>query len=194
MEDLIKINGNEIALADLKKSVETRIAVLNAVVVDLDNPKACDTLRTDTNKYIKGYESMVASAIDDYCRPLKESLDPILEVLKPLKEANKDLSDRILEAKKLAFRSEVKAVWTDMALAGDGEVPPFDECFDEKWYGKPKIVWYKLLAMAIQQGNRKNEQANFVIRLKTDYRTLADIESFFIDKGINYRVENGEDY
>ena len=189
MEDLIKIGNDVIELDNLKNVVAARITRLEVVAIDGEHPEKCDAIRTDNNNFIKGYKARIESAIEEYTRPLRESLQPILDALNPLEIANKEFADKILESKKIAFKNEVKAMWQEFALAGDGDVPPFEKVYNEKWYGKSKITWMKLLAEAIQKENRKLNAQHFTIRLECDYNTLAEVESYLIDKQLNYKVE-----
>lgn len=189
MEDLIIIGNESFDIGVLQDTIMAKVDTLNNIAIDPSRITALETIRTENNDFIKSYESRVKEVFDLVTAPVMEKLQPVLDSLKPLKEANKDFADKILDSKKESFKETVKAEWMNIGLAGDGDLPPFEKVYDDKWYGKARKVWMPLLSAKIKKVSQMNERHDFIVRVRCTYSELSEIEGLLIDKGNYYEIK-----
>ena len=162
-----------------------------SLAVSPDNATSLEKVRTENNKYIKAVKAEIEKAKEEYLKPFSILEAQALEALKPLEEANKTLTQNILEAKKIAFRERVKEYWEQiMSLSQDGLYAPFEEVYDPAWYGKTDKEWQSKLIAAIKKYNAKDliEGCYFVIERAPKWK-IDEIEAFIISELVTYRKE-----
>jgi len=174
---------NNYSIDILNDEVANRIEKLNLVVVDPDNPKKCDDLRTETNNFIKEIKSNCDELVKKVSQPALDYIKPYLDSIDKLALANKDLSDRILNAKKENFKNKVRDKFIYLAeTSEDGVLIPFEEIYDEKWYGKTEREWFAALCSKVHAYKDKEIPVNRFIRILTNKAKY--------DLLINYLKEN----
>ena len=150
--------------------VNQRIDMLQKMAVTPENAKKLEDLRTDTNKFIKGVLDLIEEKKEEYLAPFHESEEHLLSQLRPLMQANEDFAERILEAKKIAFEGKVKQRWEELcSLDLNGEIVPFNEVYDPKWYGKSEKVWLNALISAI----KAYKQKGIFTSAKYDFKSIS---------------------
>ena len=189
MEDLIVIGNESFDLGVLQDTIMLKVEQLDNIVIDPNRITVIEEVRTSNNDLIKSYENRVKEALDFVTASYRERLQPILDSLEPLKKANKEFADKILETKKMVFKETVRQEWINLGLVGDGELPPFEDCYDERWYGKARKVWLPLLAARINKLNQQNDTHLFCIKVRCDYKDLGEFENLLISKGNYYEIK-----
>ena len=185
MENLITLNGSVLELNTLKETVELKVETLSKVVVNPETPTTCDELRTDTNKFIKHYVDLIDSSVKEY----RKQFDPLVEILEPLKAANKELADRILEAKKNAFRKKVYDEYIFMATCSpDGNVPNFEDVYNEKWYNKTDKEWKMELAKIFGEYATNEQKTTTYLKVNCGIVDLQKLVQFLKLNNYDYEI------
>lgn len=171
--------------------VSERIERLNEIKVERESAKTLDAMRAETNAYVKGIKENIKRAKEEFLKPFTALEEQALNILKPLEEANKEFSDRVLTQKKAVFFEKVHQEWEYLSsLDNDGVIAPFASVYDPSWYGKPEKEWKPALLNAIKREKEKGEPttAYFVIEGCTKGE-VRKIEEFLVANRIAYRKE-----
>ena len=176
-----------IAPSEINEKAERTLSL----AVSKENATSLEKVRTENNKYIKSVKEKIEEARQEFLKPFNALEQQALEALKPLEEANKTLTQNILEAKKTAFREKVKEYWEQiMTLDPDGLYTPFEEVYDPAWYGDSGKDWQSKLIAAIKKHNSKDliQGCYFIIERAPKWK-LDEIEAFIISELVTYRKE-----
>ena len=185
MENLIL--PNNLTLVELQEEATERANKLSKVVVDPSNPRQCEDLRTDTNKWIKNYESALESFVNDYSKPAKDFVKPYEDALNPILLAVNDLSERILIAKKEAFKNKVHEKYNYLVeTSDDGVIYDFEEIYEPSWYGKPEKMWFPLLIGKLKKLDRKSVSVERFIKVECDGDRYSKLILFLKENSIKY--------
>lgn len=179
--ELTEIN----ALEKIQSEAKERADKANKLAITPENAKKNETVRTANNKFIKSAELAVEQIKEAYLAPLNEQLKPYLEAIEPLKEANKELSARLLEAKKKAFEESIRE---EMRLLDyedeNGETPSFEEIYNPSWFSLTKADAHEALLNALRKWKHKGKRLDVLITANlteselerlTQYMRLSDL-------------------
>lgn len=138
-------------LGSIEKDVKSKMALMLGLAIAPSNAKQYDTLRKENNDYIKKVKATIDEAREKYLEPFEAEANKYLDVLKPFEEANKDMSAKILEAKKIAFKEDMRHEFDLMVMPdANGEMPDFEEIYDYSWYTKTKAMAKELMSYKVK--------------------------------------------
>lgn len=149
-------------------------------VVVSEGARSLDDLRKENNRKIKGHRAEIESMREEYLKPFEETYKPFLLALNELEEANKELSKKILQAKKSEFEDKVKKELNYLTLLGNGEYVPFEEVYDPSWYGKPEKEWKPILARRVKDYLEKDDRHTYTFSFFSAKKD-ADLVSKLLD-------------
>lgn len=186
---------NEIAIKenDIKKDVASKLAIMVNLAIAPSNAKQYDTLRKENNDYIKKVKDSIEEARKRYLAPFDEEAKKYLEAISPLEIANKDMSAKILEAKKIAFKEDMRHEFDLIAMPdADGEFPDFDEIYDPSWYAKTKATAKELMSYKVKAYCTRKDQTEACIMFKGTKEELRKLKAFARDEHIDIEVNELE--
>lgn len=133
--ELITAQDGKLAihLDGLSEEANKRKEKVEALAVTQGNVRSVEDIRTDNNAFIKGVKENIEEAKEKYLEPFTALEKQALEAIKPLEIANKEFSNKILEAKKAKKLSEMEEYYRSLIAPKDdgsfpyGEMPSFDE-------------------------------------------------------------------
>lgn len=154
------------------------------------NASNYETVRTENNKYIKDIRHRLDEAREVWDKPFEERALRVLAALKPLEEANKTLANSILFAKKKAFEDSMRERWKELALANpDGEIVPFEDVFDPKWYCKTKHDAEMALAVGMRRCADRKTKEVVSLTIYSDRDTIRRLKEWLAENGATYEME-----
>ena len=173
------------------EEIAERINRLQSVAITPDNVLKNEDLRTEVNAYVKGIKTQLKDLKEEFLKPFTEQERVVLATLKPLEDEAKIFADAVLEAKKIRFRETVRQEWTYLVqMDTEGNIAPFDEIYDDKWYGLPQKEWKPKLISAWKSYITSGEIVNATFHLESvSLEAVREIEKFIIEKRVMYRKE-----
>ena len=178
---------NKYSIEILKDDVANRIERLNLVVVDPDDPKKCEDLRTETNNFIKEIKSNCDELVKTVSQPALDYIQPYIDTINELALANKDLSERILNAKKQKFKDKVRDKFIYLAeTSEDGVLIPFEEIYQESWYGKTEREWFAALCSKVHAYKNRDIPVDRFVRILTNKAKYDELINYLKEHIIGY--------
>lgn len=153
--------------------------------ITTSNAREYDTMRSETNAFIKDAEGRLKEAREEYLKPFEEAAKPIRDAIDGLKEANKGLAERILEAKKERFRLEMERRWFSWAQPdADGDIPSFDDAYDPRWFQLTKKDAETAMACALRKAYKRKRKVIVELAFGCDEATLDEVDAALARLGI----------
>lgn len=158
-------------------------------VVVSEGARSLDGLRKENNLKIKEHKAEIESMREKYLKPFEEMYKPFLLALNELEEANKELSKKILQAKKSEFEDKVKKELNYLMLLNEGEYVPFELVYDPSWYDKPEKYWKPALARRVKDYLEKDDRHTYTFSFFCAKKDADCVEKLLNDLQIIYLKE-----
>lgn len=182
------------SLGQIKKDVESKMALMIGLAIAPSNAKQYDTLRKENNDYIKKAKATIEDARAKYLEPFEAEANKYLEALKPFEEANKDMSAKILEAKKIAFKEDMRKEFDLMVMPdGNGEMPDFENVYDASWYAKTKATAKELMSNKVKAWAMSKDKVKAFISFDGNKEQLRALKEYCYKNGLHVEITELED-
>lgn len=176
-------------LENIKRDVKSKMTLMIGLAIAPSNASHYDTLRKENNDYIKKVKATIEEAREKYLEPFEAEASKYLEALKPFEEANKDMSAKILEAKKTAFKEDMRREFNLMAMPdADGEFPNFDEIYDPSWYTKTKATAKELMSNKVKAFVTAKDKVRAYIMLDGTKEQLRELKKYCYSNRLSIEV------
>lgn len=176
-------------LGNIERDVKSKMAIMINLAIAPSNASRYDTLRKENNDYIKKVKATIEEAREKYLEPFEAEANKYLEALKPFEEANKDMSAKILEAKKIAFKEDMRREFSLMVMPDtNGEMPDFEEIYDHSWYTKTKATAKELMSNKVKAFATAKDKARAYIMFDGTKEQLRELKKYCYSNRLNVEV------
>lgn len=176
-------------LENIERDVKSKMALMIGLAIAPSNASHYDTLRKENNDYIKKVKTTIEEAREKYLEPFEAEANKYLEALKPFEEANKDMSAKILEAKKIAFKEDMRHEFNLMVMPdANGEMPDFEEIYDYSWYSKTKATAKELMSSKVKAFAMSKDKVKACIVFDGNKEQLRALKTYCYKNGLNVEI------
>lgn len=188
---------NEIAiptsLGKIRDEISKKMVLMAGLAIAPSNAKNYDTLRKENNDYIKAVKAEIDEARKRYLEPFEAEANKYLETLKNFETANKDFTARILEAKKVQFKEDMRREFVLMAIPdSNGEIPDFEKIYDPSWYSGTKTKAKEAMSARLKAFSSAQTKTEAYITFSGTKEQLAGLKKYCYENRLNVEITEME--